>query len=105
MASFNLIKTFTRNTIALPSIQKLRTSSIVKFSSDSSSNKPIFNPHDALFTDFLLNEEEIKMRDVVRDYARNELMPRIVKANRNEVFDREIFKEMGRLGILGCTVG
>jgi glutaryl-CoA dehydrogenase len=31
-------------------------------------------------------------------------MPRIVHANRNEVFDREILNEMGELGLLGSTI-
>lgn len=31
-------------------------------------------------------------------------MPRIVQANRNEVFDRNIMREMGEMGALGCTI-
>ena len=31
-------------------------------------------------------------------------MPRIVLANRNEVFHREIMTEMGELGLLGPTI-
>ena len=31
-------------------------------------------------------------------------MPRIVEANRNEVFHREIMNEMGELGLLGSTI-
>lgn len=30
-------------------------------------------------------------------------MPRIIKEYNNETFDRNIFKEMGELGFLGCT--
>lgn len=102
MASF--IKTVLHKSLLVPSTKNLLgIPGVVKFS--SASNKPLFNPHDALQTDSLLMEEEIKIRDVARDYARNELMPRILKANRNEQFDREIFREMGKLGILGCTVG
>ena len=31
-------------------------------------------------------------------------MPRVLGANRNETCDPEIFKEMGQLGLLGCTI-
>ncbi len=31
-------------------------------------------------------------------------MPRILLANRNEVFHREIMNEMGELGLLGPTI-
>jgi hypothetical protein len=40
----------------------------------------------------------------VRRYCQEKLMPRIVHANRNEVFDREILNEMGELGLLGSTI-
>ena len=51
-----------------------------------------------------LTSEEILIRDSIRDYATNELMPRIQDANRNEVFDKNIYKELGELGLLGATV-
>ena len=31
-------------------------------------------------------------------------MPQIQMANRNETFDREIYREMGKLGLIGCTL-
>ena len=31
-------------------------------------------------------------------------MPRILEANRNEIFDIEIYKELGELGLLGPTI-
>ena len=34
----------------------------------------------------------------------DKLMPRIILANRNEVFHREIMNEMGELGLLGPTI-
>jgi glutaryl-CoA dehydrogenase len=36
--------------------------------------------------------------------AKKKLLPRIVKANRHERFDREIMNEMGELGLLGSTI-
>lgn len=43
-------------------------------------------------------------QDSARQYAQSELMPRVLEANRNEVFDREIITEMGQLGLLGTTI-
>merc|ERR1712209_271434 len=36
-------------------------------------------------------------------YCQEKLMPRVVLANRNEVFHRDIMSEMGELGVLGPT--
>ncbi len=62
------------------------------------------NWEDILQLDSQLTEEERMIRDNVRDYAQKSLMPRILEANRNEVFHPEIYKEMGELGILGATI-
>ena len=51
-----------------------------------------------------LSEDERLVRDSVRDYAQDKLMPRILEANRNEYFDIEILKEMGEIGLLGSTL-
>uniref|UniRef100_A0A8C3AU07 Glutaryl-CoA dehydrogenase, mitochondrial n=1 Tax=Cyclopterus lumpus TaxID=8103 RepID=A0A8C3AU07_CYCLU len=52
----------------------------------------------------LLTEEEVMIRDSFRTYCQEKLMPRIVMANRNEVFHREIVSEMGEMGVLGPTI-
>ena len=62
------------------------------------------NWEDLLRLDSQLSEEERMIRDNVREYCHKSLMPRILKANRNEVFHSEIYKEMGELGILGATI-
>ena len=59
---------------------------------------------DALDLEGQLSPEEIAVRDAARDYCQGSLMPRIIQANRHEVFDREIFREMGALGLLGPTI-
>lgn len=43
-------------------------------------------------------------RDAVRAYCHERLMPRVLEANRNETFDKSIFKEFGSLGMLGTTI-
>ena len=62
------------------------------------------NWEDILRLDSQLTEEERMIRDNVREYCNKSLMPRILEANRNEVFHPEIYKEMGELGILGATI-
>lgn len=66
--------------------------------------KPVFQWDDALLLDEQLTEDERMIRDTARDYAQDKLMPRIVEANRHEIFHREIFGEMGALGLLGPTI-
>ncbi|XP_035377446.1 glutaryl-CoA dehydrogenase b isoform X2 [Electrophorus electricus] len=53
-----------------------------------------FNWRDALDLEGLLTEEEIMIRDTFRTYCQEKLMPRILMANRHEVFHREILNEM-----------
>jgi glutaryl-CoA dehydrogenase len=62
------------------------------------------NKYDILLLDDLLSEEESSIQQTARDYCQNHLMPRILEANRNEVFDKEIYKEMGELGFLGAPI-
>ena len=62
------------------------------------------NWEDLLRLDYQLTDEERMIRDNVREYCKKSLMPRILNANRNEVFHPEIYKEMGELGILGATI-
>lgn len=52
----------------------------------------------------LLTEEEIAIQKTASDYAQQALSPRVQKAFREEHFDRSIFLEMGKLGLLGSTL-
>ena len=62
------------------------------------------NTHDILLLEEQLSEEELSIQNTARDYCQSELMPRILEANRNETFDKEIYKEMGQLGFLGAPI-
>ena len=68
------------------------------------SSNPQFKWDDPFFLDDQLSEEERLVRDTARDYAQEKLMPRILEANRHEIFHREILNEMGELGLLGSTL-
>jgi glutaryl-CoA dehydrogenase len=66
-------------------------------------DKVKFQWDDPFSFDDQLAEEERLVRDTARDYAKEQLMPRVLEANRYERFDREIFTEMGQLGFFGIT--
>ena len=59
---------------------------------------------DPLLLDDELSEDERMVRDATRQYAQEKLLPRVLEANRQERFDREIMAEMGALGMLGATL-
>jgi len=63
-----------------------------------------FNWQDPMFLDSQLTEEERMIRDTAYDYCQEKLLPRVLMANRNENFDREIMTELGGLGLLGATL-
>ncbi len=75
---------------------------------DLPQNKPTTAPKfkwdDALLLDDQLSEDERMVRDQAHAYCQDKLMPRVLKANREEKFDREIMNEMGALGLLGSTI-
>ena len=73
-------------------------------SNTSLNQPPTFNWQDPLLLETLLSEEERMIRDSAHQYCQEKLMPRILKANRDEVFDASIMKELGELGLLGCTL-
>ncbi|BBM03287.1 acyl-CoA dehydrogenase [Microbulbifer sp. GL-2] len=69
-----------------------------------SKHQPLAHWDDILLLDQQLTDEERMVRDAAREYCQNKLMPRVLEANRHEIFDREIMSEMGELGLLGSTI-
>ncbi|WP_133407744.1 acyl-CoA dehydrogenase [Parashewanella tropica] len=67
-------------------------------------SRPHFNWQDPLNLNSLLTDEERMIRDMVHEYAQDKLMSRVLTANREERFDREIMNELGELGLLGVTL-
>jgi glutaryl-CoA dehydrogenase len=59
---------------------------------------------DPLDLESQLTEEERMVRDTAHAYAQDKLFPRVLKAYREETFDRAIMSEMGALGLIGATV-
>jgi glutaryl-CoA dehydrogenase len=63
-----------------------------------------FNWQDPLDLEGDLTEEERMVRDSVRGFAQDTLMPRVQLAWREERVDKELLPEMGALGLLGPTI-
>ena len=66
--------------------------------------KAEFQWMDPLLIHDLLTDEERLIQDTVARYCQDRLQPRILEANRQETVDRDIFYEMGELGMLGSTI-
>ena len=54
--------------------------------------------------DGALSEDERAVRDAAHAFCQEKLLPRVLLANRNETFDREIMNEFGEMGFLGATL-
>jgi len=67
-------------------------------------SKQTFKWDDPFLLNDQLTDEEHMIRDTARKYCQDKLMPRILEANRHEVFHREIMTEMGNMGFLGSTI-
>jgi glutaryl-CoA dehydrogenase len=63
-----------------------------------------FDWSDPLLLEDQLTQDERMVRDAARAYCQQKLLPRVIRANREERFDREIMNEMGELGMLGPTI-
>ncbi len=66
--------------------------------------KTEFQWMDPLLIHDLLTDDERLIQDTVARYCQDRLQPRILEANRQETVDRDIFFEMGELGMLGSTI-
>ena len=66
--------------------------------------EPAFNWEDPLDLEGELVEEERMVRDTARAYAQDKLFPTVIKAFREERFDRAVISDMGALGLLGPTI-
>ncbi|XP_050537411.1 glutaryl-CoA dehydrogenase, mitochondrial [Daktulosphaira vitifoliae] len=71
----------------------------------ASSSTTKFDWEDALNLDKSLTSEEVLLKNTFRDFCQKALLPRILKSNRNAVYEREVLKDMASMGALGCTIG
>ena len=59
---------------------------------------------DPLLLSSQITDEERMVQEAARAYAQDKLASRVTEAFRHEKFDPAIFREMGELGLLGCTI-
>ena len=64
----------------------------------------VFDWEDPFHLNDQLTEEEILVKDTAASYASNKFAPRVIDSFRIEQTHREIFNEMGELGLLGSTI-
>lgn len=65
---------------------------------------PSFPGVDYMHIDSLFNEEELMVRQTVRDFVDAEVIPIIEEANREEKFPAHLIPKMGELGLFGSTI-
>ena len=51
--------------------------------------------------DFSLSEEHLMIKDMARDFAKNELLPGVIERDENQKFPKELINRMGELGFFG----
>ena len=63
-----------------------------------------FNGVDYFSVESLLTDEEILIRDTVREFTSKEIIPIIEKHNREATFPIQLIPKMAELGLLGTTL-
>lgn len=69
-----------------------------------SRGRTLFSHTDAFLLDHQLSNDERAIREMSLDFASTVLLPNIVSSFRNESFDKNIMKQMGKAGLLGPTI-
>jgi alkylation response protein AidB-like acyl-CoA dehydrogenase len=54
--------------------------------------------------DFELTQDQLTIQDMVRDFARNEIAPHSLEWDEAQSFPRELFAQLGELGLLGVFI-
>jgi glutaryl-CoA dehydrogenase len=66
--------------------------------------RKIFNYKDPFILEKQLTNDEKTIKEVASDFSKHCLLPNVVSSFRNEKFDKNIIKEMGKVGLLGPTI-
>ncbi|TAN12693.1 MAG: acyl-CoA dehydrogenase, partial [Burkholderiaceae bacterium] len=51
-----------------------------------------------------LSADERAVQEAAHAFCQERLLPGVIEANKNEHFDREIMRDFGQMGFLGCTI-
>jgi glutaryl-CoA dehydrogenase len=66
--------------------------------------RTLFNYKDAFLLENQLNTEEKTIKNIANIFAKDILLPNVITSFRNETFDKNIIREMGKVGLLGPTI-
>ena len=66
--------------------------------------KPQFDWQDPLHLADSLTDDERAIAEAAHVFCQEKLQTRVLMAARNEHFDRDIMREFGEMGLLGCTI-
>ena len=64
----------------------------------------IFNCNDPFLLENQLTDEEKSIKELAKKFSKEVLFPNIIPSFRNEIFNKNIIKEMGNCGLLGSTI-
>jgi glutaryl-CoA dehydrogenase len=67
-------------------------------------SKNVFDFADPFLFQKQLTPDEVMIQDITKQYATKFLLPQVVNSFRNESFDKNIIKDMGKIGLLGPTI-
>ena len=74
------------------------------FNKNIINKRTIFNFKDPFLLETQLTDDEKSIKDLAHNFSKDILLPNIVPSFRNEHFDKNIMKEMGKVGLLGSTI-
>jgi glutaryl-CoA dehydrogenase len=67
-------------------------------------SRNLFDYKDPFLFEKQLSDDEKSIKDLTHNFSKDYLLPNVVQSFRNEKFDKNIMKEMGKLGFLGSTI-
>ena len=67
-------------------------------------SRSLFDYKDPFYLEKQLSDDEKTIKNMAYIFSQNYLLPNVVQSFRNEKFDKNIMKEMGKLGFLGPTI-
>jgi glutaryl-CoA dehydrogenase len=79
----------------------MSAASTVEGMATTTSAPPKLDPHDVLGLDHLLGDEERMLRDTIRRWVGDRVLPNIEEWFNSDTLPRELSKELGDLGLLG----
>jgi glutaryl-CoA dehydrogenase len=67
-------------------------------------SRSLFDYKDPFYLEKQLTDDENTIKNMAYNFSQNYLLPNVIESFRNEKFDKNIMKEMGKLGFLGPTI-